>query len=70
MYKVFFCIACFGPNQFNVVFSGGWAKVGAFLYDVLTFLILYNNLIPISLTVTVEVVRFIQVAKRLQVALI
>ncbi|XP_050297627.1 probable phospholipid-transporting ATPase IA isoform X3 [Anthonomus grandis grandis] len=31
-----------------------------FLYTFLTFLILFNNLIPISLQVTLEVVRFIQ----------
>ncbi|XP_074026035.1 ATPase phospholipid transporting 8A1 isoform X3 [Leptinotarsa decemlineata] len=31
-----------------------------FLYNLLTFLILFNNLIPISLQVTLEVVRFIQ----------
>ncbi|XP_031340747.1 probable phospholipid-transporting ATPase IA isoform X3 [Photinus pyralis] len=31
-----------------------------FLYNLLTFIILFNNLIPISLQVTLEVVRFIQ----------
>ncbi|CAG0894831.1 unnamed protein product [Cyprideis torosa] len=31
-----------------------------FGYNLLTFIILYNNLIPISLLVTIEVVRFIQ----------
>ncbi|KAJ8973941.1 hypothetical protein NQ317_002445 [Molorchus minor] len=31
-----------------------------FLYNLLTFVILFNNLIPISLQVTLEVVRFIQ----------
>lgn len=31
-----------------------------FMYNLLTFLILFNNLIPISLQVTLEVVRFIQ----------
>lgn len=35
----------------------------SFLYNLLTFLILFNNLIPISLQVTLEVVRFIQVNK-------
>ncbi|KAK4886421.1 hypothetical protein RN001_002692 [Aquatica leii] len=31
-----------------------------FMYNLLTFIILFNNLIPISLQVTLEVVRFIQ----------
>lgn len=31
-----------------------------FAYNLLTFIILYNNLIPISLLVTLEVVKFIQ----------
>ncbi|CAL8085666.1 unnamed protein product [Orchesella dallaii] len=35
-------------------------KFVTFLYTFMTFIILYNNLIPISLTVTLEVVRFIQ----------
>lgn len=30
------------------------------LYNLLTFVILYNNLIPISLQVTLEMVRFLQ----------
>jgi phospholipid-transporting ATPase len=35
-----------------------WTK--NFAYNLLTFIILYNNLIPISLQVTLELVRFIQ----------
>lgn len=35
-------------------------KKGTFLWGVLTFFILYNNLIPISLQVTLEIVRFFQ----------
>ena len=31
-----------------------------FGYNLLTFIILYNNLIPISLQVTLEIVKFIQ----------
>jgi magnesium-transporting ATPase (P-type) len=31
-----------------------------FAYNLLTFIILYNNLIPISLQVTLELVRFLQ----------
>lgn len=38
-----------------------------FGYNLLTFIILYNNLIPISLQVTLELVRFMQV--RVDVAL-
>lgn len=34
-----------------------------FAYNLLTFIILYNNLIPISLQVTLELVRFLQVRK-------
>jgi phospholipid-transporting ATPase len=33
-----------------------------FGYNLLTFIILYNNLIPISLQVTLELVRFLQVS--------
>jgi phospholipid-transporting ATPase len=32
----------------------------SFGYNLLTFIILFNNLIPISLQVTIEVVRYIQ----------
>ncbi|KAG1828470.1 Ca-transporting ATPase [Suillus variegatus] len=35
-------------------------KAKAFIEDILTFIILYNNLIPISLIVTMEVVKFQQ----------
>jgi phospholipid-transporting ATPase len=36
------------------------SKVKNFIEDILTFIILYNNLIPISLIVTMEVVKFQQ----------
>lgn len=36
------------------------SKIRTFVEDVLTFIILYNNLIPISLIVTMEVVKFEQ----------
>lgn len=36
-----------------------------FGYNLLTFIILYNNLIPISLQVSLEVVRFVQVRETL-----
>lgn len=39
--------------------AGGITQL--FFYNLLTFVILFNNLIPISLQVTLEVVRFIQV---------
>lgn len=35
-------------------------KSANFAYNLLTFIILYNNLIPISLQVTLELVRFLQ----------
>lgn len=37
-----------------------------FGYNLLTFIILYNNLIPISLQVTLELVRFLQVSSSLK----
>ncbi|CAG7734664.1 unnamed protein product [Allacma fusca] len=63
-----------GVSLTSAIFSHVWTraneKIGyvnlpstdgmEFAYNVLTFVILYNNLIPISLTVTLEVVRFIQ----------
>jgi len=38
----------------------GTTKSLGFAWNVLTFFILYNNLIPISLQVTLELVRFFQ----------
>lgn len=38
------------------------AQNAHFGFNFLTFLILYNNLIPISLQVTAEIVRFFQVS--------
>ncbi|KAG0145463.1 hypothetical protein CROQUDRAFT_45753 [Cronartium quercuum f. sp. fusiforme G11] len=38
------------------------SKLKSFIEDILTFIILYNNLIPISLIVTMEVVKFQQAA--------
>ncbi|KII95736.1 hypothetical protein PLICRDRAFT_98979 [Plicaturopsis crispa FD-325 SS-3] len=43
---------------FETTSLGGRAK--GFIEDILTFIILYNNLIPISLIVTMEVVKFQQ----------
>ncbi|KAF9108735.1 hypothetical protein BGX27_008254 [Mortierella sp. AM989] len=36
------------------------SSLGDFMKNILTFLVLYNNLIPISLMVTMEVVKFLQ----------
>ncbi|CAL8071720.1 unnamed protein product [Orchesella dallaii] len=48
------------PDSRDLATATFWSKLVSFLYNLLTFVILYNNLIPISLTVTLEVVRFIQ----------
>lgn len=40
--------------------TAGGGKLTTFIEDILTFIILYNNLIPISLIVTMEVVKFQQ----------
>ncbi|CAH0561274.1 unnamed protein product [Brassicogethes aeneus] len=64
-------VMCFISAIFNTLWMSERAKkdwyIGFqgsgtehFMYTLLTFLILYNNLIPISLQVTLEVVRFIQ----------
>lgn len=45
-------------NLFLITFSD--FKSANFAYNLLTFIILYNNLIPISLQVTLELVRFLQ----------
>ena len=50
-----------GTSSFHIVTYTTAEKVKTFLGQMLTFVILYNNLIPISLLVTVEIVRFIQV---------
>lgn len=48
-------------NFFTEHWYLGLTKVGKnFAYNLLTFIILYNNLIPISLQVTLELVRFLQ----------
>ncbi|CAI5443943.1 unnamed protein product [Caenorhabditis angaria] len=47
------------PNAWYLSFLEHDPK-GSFLWGVLTFFILYNNLIPISLQVTLEIVRFFQ----------
>jgi phospholipid-transporting ATPase len=53
----------FGDQMWYLLSSestGG--KFKTFIEDILTFIILYNNLIPISLIVTMEVVKFQQAA--------
>ncbi|XP_035892780.1 probable phospholipid-transporting ATPase IA isoform X4 [Anopheles stephensi] len=65
---IFLCIVSCIFNQFwtNEHFKKDWyLGIGNllsknFAYNLLTFIILYNNLIPISLQVTLELVRFLQ----------
>lgn len=40
--------------------SPKWTVVFNFVWDFITFFLLYNNLVPISLTVTLEIIRFHQ----------
>ncbi|XP_060531020.1 probable phospholipid-transporting ATPase IA isoform X2 [Cylas formicarius] len=64
---VIMCLIC---SIFNFLWTNANGKLHSyigleessknFLFNLLTFLILFNNLIPISLQVTLEVVRFIQ----------
>lgn len=61
------CLLC---SIFNLLWNGKHSDTAwyiglgtsshNFLYNLLTFFILFNNLIPISLQVTLEVVRFVQ----------
>ncbi|XP_044255942.1 phospholipid-transporting ATPase IA isoform X12 [Tribolium madens] len=64
-------IMCLISAVFNVIWSNNNKSANGYIggepnstqnfaYNLLTFLILFNNLIPISLQVTLEVVRFIQ----------
>ena len=48
-----------GENNDLTYLGSGAAKTN-FFWNVLTFVILYNNLIPISLLVTLEFVKFVQ----------
>lgn len=58
------------PNKIKISVYPVWVKTQVcvcagdistnFAYNLLTFIILYNNLIPISLLVTLEVVKFTQ----------
>ncbi|KAK9899263.1 aminophospholipid-transporting P-type ATPase [Cystobasidium minutum MCA 4210] len=50
----------FADQMWYVMLETKGNKAKAFVEDVLTFIILYNNLIPISLIVTMEVVKFQQ----------
>ncbi|KAG1759756.1 hypothetical protein EDD22DRAFT_782131, partial [Suillus occidentalis] len=49
-----------GQQWYLVESSTFTGKAKAFIEDILTFIILYNNLIPISLIITMEVVKFQQ----------
>lgn len=48
---------CFPLSEIPLLTDGGAANFGL---NFLTFIILFNNLIPISLLVTLEVIKFIQ----------
>ncbi|KDQ19994.1 hypothetical protein BOTBODRAFT_125521 [Botryobasidium botryosum FD-172 SS1] len=51
----------FSSQQWYLLISGSTvSRATEFIEDILTFVILYNNLIPISLIVTMEVVKFQQ----------
>ncbi|KAL3105938.1 hypothetical protein niasHT_024995 [Heterodera trifolii] len=58
-------VSVIGAEVYNKWFLDGHWYIGAighwsFWWNMLTFFILYNNLIPISLQVTLEIVRFFQ----------
>lgn len=52
-----FLLYHFPLSKTHIVIDGGAANFGL---NFLTFIILFNNLIPISLLVTLEVIKFIQ----------
>lgn len=53
--------------KINILFSFSDVLSKNFGYNLLTFIILYNNLIPISLQVTLELVRFLQVSYQINI---
>ncbi|CAL8124580.1 unnamed protein product [Orchesella dallaii] len=48
------------PEYRDLSNASVWKRIVMLFYNFMTFIILFNNLIPISLTVTLEVVRFVQ----------
>lgn len=53
-------MSAIGANFYSSVHKAWLNDSSNIMWDVLTFFILYNNLIPISLQVTLEMVRFFQ----------
>lgn len=49
-----------GAGRLPYLYLGGTNKVGLFFKDLLTFWILFSNLVPISLFVTVELIKYYQ----------
>ncbi|QLQ81682.1 hypothetical protein HG537_0F04430 [Torulaspora globosa] len=49
-----------GAKNLWYLYLGGTNKVGLFFKDILTFWILFSNLVPISLFVTVELIKYYQ----------
>lgn len=49
-----------GSKKLSYLYLGGTNKVGLFFKDLLTFWILFSNLVPISLFVTVELIKYYQ----------
>ncbi|GMM32372.1 aminophospholipid-translocating P4-type ATPase [Martiniozyma asiatica (nom. inval.)] len=47
-------------NNLSYLYQEGTNKVGLFFLDILTYWILYSNLVPISLFVTVEIIKYYQ----------
>ncbi|KAI8876251.1 phospholipid-translocating P-type ATPase [Backusella circina FSU 941] len=55
-----FSISKSGHVEGYLILGEGNSLLQAFGYDILTFLILFNSFIPISLMVTMEIVKFVQ----------
>lgn len=47
-------------SNLGYLYMEGTSKVGLFFLDILTYWILYSNLVPISLFVTVEIIKYYQ----------
>lgn len=47
-------------SQLSYLYLEGTSRVGLFFSDILTYWVLYSNLVPISLFVTVEIIKFYQ----------
>lgn len=49
-----------GSQKFEYLDFGSYSPVGQFFRDILTYWVLYSNLVPISLFVTIEIVKYMQ----------